>query len=390
MWTKNNYGRFIWIRLFTIAFGVSLLSCSPKEKVVIRYVPEYSASEAENKKKYADILREGDTDFLKALNDPSLTAVTSEYGFTIIKNKKFPFRSNLAVADIVPWSSWWFPKRDSSFFDDSKAEGSEDYNKLSILTKYDLIKQFNFDESSSARDYEQRSYNREALSWEGLCDAWAIASISFPEPKRSVTMSLKDQNRTKITFDVKDLKGLLLKTFEAVDDHGFKYYGQKFTGQESGWIYPDIFPEQFHRLLEVQLFEKHKSFIMDTDQGTEMWNAPVFKANYVMSEIPNDPNAILVRTWVYLADSIKTDDKSFVGTKEVIREYNYVLKGYRNAQDELVINLGYWVTGPSGTNSRHDHPDFLIVPPELNQIVRKSWNPEIDTEIVDKIISKSL
>lgn len=202
-------------------------------------------------------------------------------------------------------------------------------------------------------------------------------------------MRLKDDNRTKITFDIKDLKGLLLKTFEAVDDKSFKYYGQKFTGQESSWIYPDIFPEQFHRFLEVQLFEKHKTFIMDTDQGTEMWNAPVFKANYVMTEVPNEPNSVFVRTWVYIADSIKTGDKSYVGTKEVIREYNYVLKGYRNNMGELIINIGYWTTGPTGINSRRDHPDFIIVPPEPSQIVRKSWNPEINTDIVDEILSKS-
>ncbi len=73
-----------------------------------------------------------------------------------------------------------------------------------------------------------------------------------------------------------------------------------------------------------------------------------------------------------------------------LREYNYVLKGYRNDKGELVINLGYWTTGPNGINSRRDHPDFIIVPPEPSQIVRKSWNPEINTEIVDEILSKSL
>lgn len=389
MCNQTYSSRFLLFRIFFILLSIAVVSCSPKEKVVFRYAPDHPMSETEKKRKYADILREGDADFINALNDPSLTAVTSEFGFTVIKNKKFPFRSEVAVADVLPWSSWWFPKRDPSFFDDSKAEGSDDYNNLSTLTKFDLIKQAHFGGRGSAADYEKQSYNREALSWEGLCDAWAIASISSPEPKRNVTLSLKDNSGTKITFDIKDLKGLLLKTFEAVDDSSFKYYGQKFTGQESSWIYPDIFPEQFHRFLEVQLFEKHKAFIMDTDQGTEMWNAPVFKANYVMTEVSNEPNSVFVRTWVYMADSIKSGDKSFVGTKEVIREYNYVLKGFRNDKGELIINLGYWTTGPTGQNSRHDHPDFIIVPPEPSKIVRKSWNPEINTEIVDKILSKS-
>jgi len=373
---------------FILITIVGIISCAPKDNG-LRYTPPHPPF-TQNGRTYADILREGDKDFIKALYDPSLTAVTKEFGFTVIdKNKSLPFHSELATADITPWSSWWFPKRDSSFFDDSNAENETDYNKLSILSKYDLMRSSRSGEHSSAVNYERRNFNRDALPWEGLCDAWAIASISVPEPKRNVTVKLNDSNRTKITFNVKDLKGLLLKTFEAIDDHNFKYYGQKFTGQESSWIYPDIFPEQFHRLLEIQLFEKHKPFIIDTDQGTEMWSAPVFKANYIMTEIPNEPNSLYVRTWVYIADSIKTDDKAFVGTKEVVREYNYVLKGYRNDKNELVINLGYWVTGPTGNNSRHDHPDFIIIPPDRTQLVRKSWNPEIDISLIDEILSKS-
>lgn len=115
MCNQTNYGRFLQFHIFIIIFGITIASCSPKEKIVVRYVPEHPMSEAEKKKNYADILRDGDSDFINALNDPSLTAVTNEFGFTVIKNKIFPFRSEIAVADVVPWSSWWFPKRDPSF-----------------------------------------------------------------------------------------------------------------------------------------------------------------------------------------------------------------------------------------------------------------------------------
>lgn len=385
----------IGVTLALIFFA--LLSCGPAKKEYIHdgFTPEKPTIDVnksdENTKKYADVLRSDDPNYMKELRDPILTAVTREFGYTIIsKNREFPFQSDVGKADLKPWSSWWYPKRDSSLFDDSRATNASDYDHLSTLSKFYLVKKSLNPSAQSAAEYEKNIFDQNAQSWEGLCDAWAIASISVPEPKRSVSITIDPNSHTKVTFDVTDLKGLLLKTFEAVDDNQFKYYGQKFTGQESGWIYPDIFPEQFHRFLEVQLFQKHQTFIIDTDQGVEVWSAPVFKANYVMSALPNDPDAVFVRTWIYIADSIKNKmEKSFIGTKEVIREYNYVLKGHRNTEGNLVVNVGYWVKGSSGVDSRKDHPDFIMVPPPPESLVRKSWNPEIDKETVDKILSQS-
>ncbi len=386
-----------WIIVLGLFLIHQLISCAPTKNnhYPFYFVPEKpfvdSHKARENPEKYADVLRSEDDDFKKALNDPSLTAVTREFGFTVInKNTLLPLKSGVGQADIKPWSSWWFPKRDNSLFDDSRAENATDYKNLSTLTKYDLVKHSLTGENSTSSIYERNLFNQNALSWEGLCDAWALAAISFPEPRHSVTMILDRNDKAKVTFDISDLKGLLLKTLEAVEDNHFKYYGQKFTGQASGWIYPDIFPEQFHRFLEVQLFQNHKPFIIDTDQGVEVWSAPVYKANYIMNSIPNEPDSIFVRTWIYIADSIKNkNDRSNIGTKEVIREYNYVLKGHRDESGDLVITVGYWVKGPSGIDSRQDHPDFIMVPPNRDQLVRKSWNPEIDIELVDKILSKS-
>src|SRR4051794_33636033 len=41
-------------------------------------------------------------------NDPSLTAVTREFGSTIISTLHLPFRSEVAVGEPKPWSSWWY------------------------------------------------------------------------------------------------------------------------------------------------------------------------------------------------------------------------------------------------------------------------------------------
>lgn len=378
---------------FFFILSQCLWACAPDPDKDEHYIPVKPSvtrdHSIENIRRYGDILRSEDKDFMDAINDPILTAVTTEMGPTVITAKTFPFRSGLTIAQTIPWTSWWFPRREKSLFDDTKAANARDYANLSVLTKFDLVKKLKNPQAASSADFERKSYDSNSLSWEGLCDAWSIASILFPEPTKPVIYYMRSRNRQPLTFEIGDIKGLLLKTLEAVEDHGFKYYGQKFTGKENGWIYPDIFPEQFHRLMEVQLFQKHQPFIIDIDQGPEIWNYPVYKANFTMTQIPDEPNSLYVRTWLYFADSLKSFDKNYVGTKEIVREYNYVLQGERNGNGDLVVTLGYWVKGPTGINSRSDHPDFLMIPPERNQLVRKSWNPEIDIKLVDEILSKS-
>jgi hypothetical protein len=261
------------------------------------------------------------------------------------------------------------------FFYGSKAAPAP----VSTLGKYDLVN------GTKAAEYARGKYDPKAKLWEGLCDAWSLASILSPEPKNPVVVSA---NGTDVEFTVADLKALQLMTYEAVDDSSLKYYGQKFTGNSEGWVYIDIFPEQFHRFLEVELFQNKRPFIMDHDPGVEVWNNPIFKANYTMEKIPNQPNAVFVRTWVYAAEVSPEAQKNFVGTREVVREYNYILTGDLGPDGNLVVKSGYWVIGPDGVDSRKDHPDNLIrVDPE--KIVRKSWNPEIDVKAVDSILERS-
>ncbi len=341
-----------------------------------------ASSISANVRESGDLMRALGFENIDLLSDPALTAVTSEFGFTIIHLKKLPFKSDLAVANVVPWSSWWFPQREKTLFDDSQSNG------MATLNKYDLVRKSRDPRLGSAAAFERQSYKPNSLAWEGLCDAWSIASIVMPEPKHSVTISINGWQKA-VTFDVVDLKALMLKTYEAVDDSGFKYYGQKFTGDSNGWVFPDIFPDQFHRFLEIQLFQKKQAFIMDHDPSAEVWNVPVFKANYTIDSIPGEPNSVFVRTWVFSAEQVTADKKSSVGTREAIREYNYVLTGIRNSSGDLLVKSGYWTKGPTGVDSRRDHPDYLTTIPDPQRLIRKSWNPEIDIKLVDEILSQS-
>jgi len=313
--------------------------------------------------------------------DPALAAVTREFGPVIIKSGSLPYRSPLGIANQKPWSSWWFPKKDTSLFE------KED----STLEKYDLFRRTRYhlegkSVPGSARDYEREHFNSSALTWEGLCDAWSLAAILKPEPKFPVTFLIDGK---RIHFTIADLKALLLKTYEAVDDCSLAYYGQKFTGDEKGWVYPDIFPDQFHRLLEVFLFEKKQAFIMDHDPGVQIWNVPVFKANYIMKESPENPDSVIVRAWVYSAEPSRPTEKDFVGTRETTREYYYTLKGTRTPEGNLVIQSGAWIQGPNHVDSRNNHPDYVTTVPNPLTIKRQSYNPEIELDIVDEILENS-
>jgi hypothetical protein len=368
-------------------------SVSPDEHLDTRFrpaAPRLGTDLFSNLADFADFMRNDRPDLDPYLDDPSLTAVTQEFGESVLSVQSFPYRSDVAAATIHPWSSWWFPKRENTLFGDPSSQAS------SALGKYDLVRAKRSElahgpKPASSADFERKNYNPTSLSWEGLCDAWALASVSMPEPKKPVAVKI---GGVVVNFSVGELKGLLLKTYEAVDDRSLSYYGQKFTGDYRGWIFPDIFPEQFHRFLEVKLLQakenERRPFIMDHDPGIEVWNTPVYKVNFLMDTIPNQPDSVFVRTWLYTAESVAAGEKDFVGTKEGVREYDYVLLGSRDASKNLHITSGYWVKGPGTVDSRQDHPDYLTVIRDPSKLVRKSWNPEIDVKLVDEILAGSL
>lgn len=332
---------------------------------------------------FADILRsQGNNDYL---NDPNLYKVTTEFGVSKIPMNALPIRSATAEASVKPWTSWWYPKMEDNLFRDKNGQYS------APLTKYDLYNQKKNGRNSSAAAFEARTYNPNSFRWEGLCDAWAIASIVTAEPKRAITQRVSGMfSSATINFSVSDLKGLLLKTYDGVDDSGLGYYGQKFVGNEKGWIHPDLFPDQVHRFIEVMLFDQKRAFIMDHDPGVEVWNVPVYKANYLIEAVPGNPNAVSVRMWLVTVEAATTNEREFVGTKEIFREYDYTLYGTRDAAGNLVVESGVWTKGATGVDSRHDHPDYFISIQNPQAIRRASRNPEIDPRVVDEIVAPAL
>ena len=114
---------------------------------------------------YADVMRESN-DFNGYLDDPALTAVTREFGQSVITIRQFPYRSGIVVADPKPWSSWWYPKKEDTLFT------NVDSHTLAPLVKYDMLRKIRAELTgqtppNSAADYEKASYNSNVLPWRG-------------------------------------------------------------------------------------------------------------------------------------------------------------------------------------------------------------------------------
>lgn len=309
------------------------------------------------------------------LKDPQLSGVTRDFGPSKVPLAQLPFDSPMALASSTPWSSWWFPQIERDLFDDGLGTAA--------LEKYDLVRAAKNGRSGAAA-FEAKSYRPTGPHWEGLCDAWAIAASIFPEPKAA--RSVKLSNGSLVSFSVGDQKALLLKTLDAVDPASLTRYGQRFTGNADGWIFPDLFPQELHRFVEKQLFERKQMFIMDHDPGVEVWSEPVYKANYRVSAVPGRPDAVFVRLWLYSATTYPSkEQRDKIGLRELVREYDYYLFGKPDGAGNLVVESGVWAKGEL-VDSRRDHPDFVYFVKDPASLARLSRNPEIDPAIVDQIL----
>lgn len=266
-----------------------------------------------------------------------------------------------AEAAKKPWSSWWYPIWQDTLF---KGESGE----LSTLEKYDAFALEFAQRRTTAATYERTNiYDPRAASWAGLCDAWAIASILEREPTHSI-------RRGQLTFQVGDLKALLLKTYEKIST--LSIVGARFNGEWND-EYADVNPRDLHRVIEEELIGKRRPFIIDEDAGPEVWNEPAWKVITKVERVAGKPRIARVRTYLFLA-SPHVEDRHFVGTQEDSREYTYDLEG------EWKGNLFGVVSGKWTDRSQWDHPDYAIVLPE--RVKRGSFNPQIDPAIVDRIL----
>lgn len=292
--------------------------------------------------------------------NPEFTKVTDTFGPLVVSVGQF----KQVLEDKKPWSSWWYPLWKPTLFSE---EGG-----VSTLERYDrLVSKISGRASQAAQFEREQLHDSRAVGWAGLCNAWALASVLHPEPNQERMLQ-------QIRFRVRDQKALLLKTYESAE--GIEIFGQRNDGR---WdhIYADVFPEQFHKFLQVQIFEKQTPFVMDHDASIEVWNVPVYGVHSFITKDEADPKRFHVQTWLFTA-SPHIDDLDFVGTKRVIKSYTYDLIGELDSEGNLKVQYGQWTQ-----SSRWDHPDYLIPAPDASQIKRGSFNQQIYYQYVDHILS---
>ncbi|OFZ19692.1 MAG: hypothetical protein A2X94_16690 [Bdellovibrionales bacterium GWB1_55_8] len=288
--------------------------------------------------------------------DAGFEKASEVYGELFIRNGEYS-----AEARARPWSSWWFPTRETYLF-------REDGDQLAPLQKYDRYVSKTGRRSAAAKFEEQFLFDPAASAWEGRCDAWSIASLMEIEPVVPVT-------RAGITFGVGDLKALLVKKYESFQ--GTQMFGQRYNGNRVS-VFDDIYADQFHLLLQQELFERGRPFIMDKDPGAPVWNTPVWKAETRISPDPDRAHVRHVTTWIFGASPFVTS-YDYVGTLSVVFEYTYDLFGEPQSDGSFLVRYGEW-TG----SSMDYHPDFLTVMPDAS--VTESLNKELDVTVIDEIV----
>lgn len=320
------------------------------------YLPEYNYNHGEYVEQLFSIDK---AEPVRPMGAP-FTSATAKFGKLVVELGDFN-----AEATQKPWSSWWYPSFDKLLFEDRDRNPSP-------LSKYDAFARKSFRRTTQARDFEEENiYDARAAEWSGLCDAWSMAAILEEEPVKSVT-------KNGIVFNVVDLKGLLLKTYEGVALE--EVYGQRNNAQWDS-VYEDIYPEQFHKFLQKEIYEKKNAFIMDYDAGFQVWNVPVYKAKMKITKDPQNSNVVKVRAYLSFPSQF-IEDYNFTGTKEILKSYTYDLYGNWDRSGKFMVDYGIWTE-----SSRWDHPDYFLVVPK--EVVRKSRNTEIDPKIVDAILEGS-
>lgn len=283
--------------------------------------------------------------------------VTSEHGALVVREGQFSSESK-----IVPWSSWWFPSNRRYMFDRSELD------LLAPLQKYDLFAERTHGTDPGSAQFEEKYiYNPSEVAWAGLCHAWAVASVLHVEPTTSYALK-------GINFTTGDQKALLLKSYENVSD--LKIYGQRYDGNRLD-EYDDVYPDQFHRVVQVYLFEQKLPFLMDYDPSFSVWTVPVFLTKFSIKK--DGANSAFVQAWVTMASPF-VDSPDFIGIKRIVKTYEYRLTG-EWIDGELKVSGGEWLN-----DSSFDHPDYIIGFPK--DAKRASLNSKLNSTVIDEIVGK--
>jgi len=235
----------------------------------------------------------------------------------------------------------------------------------------------------SAAAWERADWtgNPGALTWEGSCDAWAIASLYESEPTTRLQVD------SGLSFSVAAQKAILVKDWELTE--GKRIFGTPYRGgRESVWGDPN--PASLHRFLLSEMMDQGRPVILDKDPGIPVWNTPIFQAELALKDDPSNPHVMHVHAWLKGVDPLFGDPNE-VGTHISVIELRYRLEGQRGDDGSLQVMAGFWETDRAlGIDSVEFHPDFLVgLPPKGEVVNHSSRNPGIQPAAVDALRLKA-
>lgn len=209
--------------------------------------------------------------------------------------------------------------------------------------------------------------------WEGLCHAWAPATIGYQEPNPVTVLS---PNGLEIPFGSSDIKALL-SHFLHETPAKTQFLGmrcnidvdelqKKYRNGEISWSYymqqkkacADTNAGAFHLVLSNQVGLLDEGFIADVTRGAEVWNQAVYayetqvleeKQGASWKAAPGTVKEIRVHTRMYYTTEIPHSFERPSGQPTVFKDYNYWLE----------INKRGEIVGGEWKNSRANRPDFL-------------------------------
>ncbi len=337
------------------------------------------------------------------------------------------------ITKFEPWSSYFFPANNDVLFTREKRKLTSDERDkvsrtgflglggkvsdtwISPLRQYDHFSRKEMKNSSgSAADWEENNYKENAKAiehWYGLCHAWSLATFVEDEPKNAV---YGDIDGEFLSLQPGDIKALILKKYQFVEESAFKMYGQRFDGspdENTGLSpdYEDLYPEQVHRFIDAVLYGNRwpahmgrhvpRPFIMDYDARQDVWSVPVYSGRLTIRPATQGgapvKNAVLVRLDLYAADSYHNADERFqMGLSQLNKVYYYALYGdYDDTSGNLHVHSGIWLNRDIA-NSAFDHPDFFLYIDDVRKIrpippgtEGYPINPHLNYSNIDRLVN---